>query len=63
MPFGSGWMDLEMVILSEVRQTEKDKSYESTNIWCLIEMIQWNLQNRNRLKDFETAFIFTKGKI
>ena len=25
-------------------------------------MIQWNLQNRNRLKDFENKFMVTQGK-
>ena len=25
MPFSGTWMDLEMIILSEVSQTEKDK--------------------------------------
>ena len=25
MPFGATWMDLEIIILSEVNQTEKDK--------------------------------------
>ena len=25
MPFAATWMDLEMIILSEVSQTEKDK--------------------------------------
>ena len=25
MPFAATWMDLEMIILSEVNQTEKDK--------------------------------------
>ena len=27
MPFAAIWMDLEMIILSEVSQTEKDKNY------------------------------------
>ena len=27
MPFGTTWMDLEIIILSEVSQTEKDKYY------------------------------------
>ena len=27
MPFAATWMDLEIMILSEIRQTEKDKCY------------------------------------
>ena len=29
-------------------------------MWNLIKMIQKNLQNRNRLKDFETKFMIAK---
>ena len=36
LPFVATWMDLEMIILSEVSQTEKDK-------YCITYM--WNLKN------------------
>ena len=33
MPFAATWMDLEIIILSEVSQKEKDK-YHMTSIIC-----------------------------
>ena len=33
MPFASTWMDLEIIILSEVSQTEKDK-YHMISLIC-----------------------------
>ena len=33
MPFAAKWMDLEIVILSEVSQTEKDK-YHMASLIC-----------------------------
>ena len=33
MPFAATWMDLEIIILSEVSQTEKDK-YHMTSLIC-----------------------------
>ena len=35
MPFAATWMDLEMIILSEVSQTEKDSS-----LWLTILLVQ-----------------------
>ena len=35
MPFAATWMDLEIVILSEVSQTEKEISYDIAYIWNL----------------------------
>ena len=41
MPFAVTWRDLEMTILSEVGQTDKDK-YDITYMWILKKMIQMN---------------------
>ena len=35
MLFAATWMDLEIVILSEVSQTEKNKHYDITYMWNL----------------------------
>ena len=53
-------MDLEFIILSEVRGTQ---IHETAMMGKLIKMIQKNLQNRNRLKGFETKFVVTKGEM
>ena len=62
MPFATTWMDLGIIILSEVSQTEKDKF-----MWyhLYVEYKKWYkwtyLQNRNRLTDIENKFMVTKG--
>ena len=33
MPFAASWMDIEIIILSEVSQTEKDK-YHMISLTC-----------------------------
>ena len=35
MPFAATWMDLEIVILSEVSETEKDKYHMISLMWNL----------------------------
>ena len=35
MPFAATWMDLEIVILSAVSQTEKDKYHMISHMWNL----------------------------
>ena len=49
MPFAAMQMDLEIVILSEVSQTEKEK-YHTISLFCGVykEMIQMNLFIKQR---------------
>ena len=35
MPFSATWMDLEIIILSEIRQKEKDKYHMISIMWNL----------------------------
>ena len=43
IPFAETWMNLEIIIPSEVSQQEKDKYHKITNMWNLIKMMQKNL--------------------
>ena len=47
MPFAATWMDLEMVILSEISPTEKDK-YPITYMWNFKKMTQINLFTKQK---------------
>ena len=62
MPFSATWMDLEIIILNAVCQTEKDK-YHTISFICGVEnMKHMNLSmNRNRLKDTEKRLVVSKG--
>ena len=60
MPFASTWMELEIIILSEVRESQT--SYDIAHMWNLKKMIkQTYLQNKNRLTDIEIELMITKG--
>ena len=53
-------MDLEIVIMSEVGQTEKDKYHEINHLY--VEWYKWTyLQNRNRVTNVEDKLTVTKG--
>ena len=42
MPFAATWMDLEIIILSEVNQTEKNKHHMVSFICGIQKKIQMN---------------------
>ena len=61
MPFAAMRMKLEMIILSEVSQKEKDKYMIS--LLCGIEnMMQMNLGNRNRISVVGNRLVVAKGE-
>ena len=55
-------MDPEIIILSEVSQTEKDKYYMISLIYGILKNdTKWTyLQNRNKLTDIENKLMVTK---
>ena len=63
MPFAVTWIDLEIITLSEVSQTEKD-SYHMISLTCAIKflkMIQMNLftKQKQAYTDVEIKFKIT----
>ena len=61
MPFAATWMDLEIVILSEVSQTQKDK-YMILLIGGTPQKMGTNLQNRSRVVDAENKLMVIRGQ-
>ena len=66
MPFAATWMDLEIIILSEVSRTEKDKYHMILliwGIWNFKKRYKWTyLPNRKRLTDIENKLMVSKGE-
>ena len=62
MLFTVTWMELEMITLSEVSQTEKDKYHMISFIRVIFKMIQMNLFTKQKqLKDLENELMFIGG--
>ena len=56
MPFAVTWMDLEIIVLSEVSQTKKQVSYDIIYMCNLVKMIQKNLYIKQ--KQTQIFFLF-----
>ena len=64
MPFATTWtwMNLEMLILSEVSQTEKGKYYDGiTYIWNLT-IVQMNLQTEVNMDIKSMSYSYQTGR-
>ena len=61
MPLTATRLDMEIIILSEVRQ--RQTLYDSAYMWNLKKMIQISLlRNRNKLTDLENELMVTRGE-
>ena len=48
MPYAATWMDLVIVVLREISQTEKDKYRKISLMWDLKKMVQMNLFTKQK---------------
>ena len=63
MPFAATWMDLEIIILSEVRKRKTRIIWYLEYMWNLKKWYKWTfLQIRNRFTDFKNLLMVTKGE-
>ena len=69
MPCAAAWMDLEIIILSEVSQTEKDKYHMISLIYGIenmtqvkLSMKQKHIENKLKKKKKKTNLPLLKGR-
>ena len=62
-PFAAMWMDLEIVILSEVRQRRRNIIWHPLYVDSKKKWYKWTyMQNRRRLTDLENELMVARGK-
>jgi len=62
MPFTSTWMQLEILMLSEVIQKEKNKYHMISLIHGISNMAQMNLSAKQKHTDIENIIVVAKGE-
>ena len=60
-PFAAIWMDLEIIILSEVSQAEKDKHHMISLMWNVKDDTNKLIYKTETDSDFENKLTVTKG--
>ena len=62
LPFGTTWIDLEGIMLSEIRQAEKDKYHMISLIHGYQKKKNMDKQNGNKLIDTEHILMVARGE-
>ena len=63
LPLAATWIDMEIIILSEVSLKEKDKYHIMLFYMKSKKIYKWTyLQNRNRLAGIENNLVVTPGE-
>ena len=62
MPFAATWMELEIVILSEVSQKEKDKYHMISLITGIQYTEQMNISTEKKIMDLENGLVDAWGE-
>ena len=55
MTFAATWMDLEIIMVSEVSKTEKNK-------YCMISLVCGIFKQKNDINEQENKLVVTKGE-
>ena len=63
MPSAATWMDLAIIVLSELSQTEKDKYHIISLIYGIFFKKHKNKHLQKRLTDLEIKHIYQWGKV